>query len=594
MTARGTGLTSLAALFWRIADPDSRRALIGLIALSVLVALLELALLAGIFGFIRILIHPGGMLPLIGLRLDESALPLAAAGLLGISLVRALLQYRLIVSRNALMSLWATALLRRLFSLQLDMPWTSAGARDVARSATLMTDDLRATFRHVLAPSLEIATDAAVALFIIGGLLAYDPLLAIGLGATFLGSSRAMAWLEKRIMAAAMRAGAGRDVMPEILSLTALALSSLKEVRVMGRVPGFRAKMRGVAIRYGRAIGHEGMRGMLSRSGNEAALFLALFAAMLFTVHMGHAGAGLLPTFALFGSGGWRLLPVFNRITRAAAEVRENADGAFAALTAIDAADPGPGRHFAGMTGFSDTIRIEGLACGYGDGVPVVQDVRCTVRAGSRIAITGRSGAGKTTFLDTLLGLLPPLGGTVAVDGRILPLAEGGPSCWGRLVGYVPQDPLIANETLRENMLFGTPWPGDDALWQLLEIVGLADLVRSTPHGLDTRMGERGMRFSGGQRQRLCIARALIGDPAILILDEGTAQIDMDSESRLFAALEAARPGLTMLVVTHRPDTAARCDQRIHIDDSGRATIEQPIMARRTIPTSSRSDALSR
>lgn len=564
-----TNLGTLAALFWRSADRRSRLGMARLTALSTAVAFLELALLAGIFGFFHILVHPGDPVPVFHTRLDEAALPLVAAGLFGISLLRAVLQYRLIVSRNAMMAQWVTALLRRLFAIQLDMPWSRAGARDLARSATSMTEDLRATFRQVLAPWLEIASDAAVALCIVIGLIVYNPTLAMCLGATFFLSSRGISRLEKRIVRAARRKGAGRDVMPEVFALTALALSSLKEVRVMGRRPGFRAKMRHVAKRYGHALGHDGMHGMLARSGNEAALFLALFALTLFASVTGHGGAGLLPTFALFGSAGWRLLPVFNRLTRAVSEIRDNAEAAFETLSSVRSAENDPDKHCRAVTELRREVRIRGLVCGHGDGKPIVRGVDCTLAAGSRIAITGRSGAGKTTFIDTLLGLLPPLAGTVEVDGRVLPLDEAGTACWGRLVGYVPQDPLIANETLRENLLFGTPRSGDEILWRLLETVGLTDLVVGLPHGLDTRMGERGMRLSGGQRQRLCIARALIGNPAILVLDEGTAQIDMEGETRLFAALEAACPGLTMLIVTHRPDTAARCHGHIHIADDG-------------------------
>jgi hypothetical protein len=138
--SRHASLAALATLFWRSADRRSRLGMARLIALSTVVAFLELALLAGIFGFFHILVHPGEPIPLFHTRLDEAALPVIAAGLFGVSLLRAVLQYRLIVSRNAMMAQWVTALLRRLFAIQLDMPWSRAGARDLARSATSMSD----------------------------------------------------------------------------------------------------------------------------------------------------------------------------------------------------------------------------------------------------------------------------------------------------------------------------------------------------------------------------------------------------------------------------------------------------------------------
>lgn len=189
----------------------------------------------------------------------------------------------------------------------------------------------------------------------------------------------------------------------------------------------------------------------------------------------------------------------------------------------------------------------------------ILQDVDFTIKARTSIGIIGPSGAGKSTLVDVLLGLLIPEKGNITMDGE--DIRELGVK-WNRNVGYVPQSVYLTDATIRENIAFGIPEEqiDDEMVWNALKMAQLADFVRKQPDGLDTCVGERGIKFSGGQRQRVAIARALYLNPEILILDEATAALDNETEKSLMEAIESLQGQKTLIVVAHRLTTIQKCD----------------------------------
>ncbi len=187
------------------------------------------------------------------------------------------------------------------------------------------------------------------------------------------------------------------------------------------------------------------------------------------------------------------------------------------------------------------------------------------LRPGESLGIVGPTGSGKSTLLDVMLGMLEPDSGRVTVDGA--PLAECRDG-WQRSIGYVPQDVYLVDDTLRANVALG--WIGeeidDERVHEAIHLAGLDDVVADLPAGVETIVGERGVRLSGGQRQRVGLARALYVRPSVLVLDEATSNLDQATEHRIVETLADLRGGVTMIVVTHRIASVRHCDRLLYLE----------------------------
>ncbi|MBK1646800.1 hypothetical protein CKO25_19590 [Thiocapsa imhoffii] len=301
-------------------------------------------------------------------------------------------------------------------------------------------------------------------------------------------------------------------------------------------------------------------------------------------------GAGLLATYLYVGLALWRLpvpelltlvlifsrlipqfiaaqqqiahwlhaLPALEQTERLLADCRDAAEPIVEATTAMGAAPattPWP---------IEEAIALECVNLTYaGRDRPALDGVTLRLLARTTTAVIGASGAGKSTLADVLMGLLTPDAGAVTIDGE--PLIGARRHAWRQSVAYVPQEVFLFHDSIRHNLLWGGPESDEAALREALERAA-ADFVFDLPQGLDTLVGDGGVRLSGGERQRLALARALLRRPSLLILDEATSALDRENEARVRAAIEHLHGDLTLVLIGHRLATLEHADQVVVLE----------------------------
>ena len=297
-----------------------------------------------------------------------------------------------------------------------------------------------------------------------------------------------------------------------------------------------------------------------------------------------------IATLAIFLAAGTRIAPAVLRLQQGTITIKSGLGAALQTLDLIDALGNAP------MTenlndkvdvihkGFISEINIEDVSLTYPNKIaPAIANVTLTITAGTSIAFVGPSGAGKTTMIDVLLGILNPDSGSVLVSGLppLFAIAK-----WPGSVSYVPQDVVIAAGTIRENIALGYPieTATDELVMGALKVANLDEFVASLPEGIDTQVGERGARISGGQRQRLGIARAMFTRPHLLVLDEATSSLDGETEASISDAIHGLRGSTTVVIIAHRLSTVRNADKVVYLSNGKVVATGTFDEVRKTVP----------
>jgi ATP-binding cassette subfamily C protein len=462
----------------------------------------------------------------------------------------------------------------KMFSRYLHQPYANHVQLNTAVILRNITTDVARVFGGGLTAVLNILAEAIVVVALVVTLLIVSPYLTlitmsiIGLTAWFMA-----AVLRKRLIQysrSQQRAKGGT------IKWVQEGLGALKVAKVLGSydyfLSGFDKASEKLAVAQRRLAVAQG----LPRIALEIMIVASLVVAIIVASRLSGTGEGAdLPKLIFLGAAAVRIVPSFVRIVNSVNMLRSAHASAEVMVESFDIPSEGNGDEASDID-FDSRIELRDVSFRYpSTDTDVLRDINLSIEKGSSVAFVGPTGAGKTTLVDVILGLLDATSGATLVDETDITEAR---YAWRKKVGYVPQDVYLADVSIRDNVVFGQVDDGvevdDDRVWSALEDAQIAEFIRSLPSGLDTLIGERGVRFSGGQRQRLGIARALFANPDVLVFDEATSALDNETEARLTEAIDQLGGTKTLIIIAHRLSTVRECDrifllEKGHLVDSG-------------------------
>ena len=349
------------------------------------------------------------------------------------------------------------------------------------------------------------------------------------------------------------------------------AIGGIKELKVAGKEDYFLEQYTKYANRGVGAEKINSVLGNLPRLLIEAITIAAMLGMIIILLLMGRDVNSLMPQLGAFALAAVRLLPSTNRISAAMNAVAYNEPQLDSMVTNLSAVKDWEKKNIEeendDILTLNHQCELHDITFTYPNAEkPVLEHANMIIPAGKSVGIVGTSGAGKTTAVDILLGLLHQQDGWVLTDGQDI---HNNYRYWLSMIGYIPQMIFMLDDTIRANVAFGYDAEDieEEQVWRAIEEAQLREFVESLPKGLDTTIGERGVRLSGGQRQRIGIARALYTNPQLLLFDEATSALDNETEAAIMESINALHGKKTMVIIAHRLTTIEGCDIVYRVED---------------------------
>ncbi len=426
---------------------------------------------------------------------------------------------------------------------------------------------------NVISTILELCTRVVILVAVLGFLLFVEPVITLAWMA-FLGliALAALRGVSGRLRRYGLIQQQHRKVFNQNLMQ---AFGGIKEIRTLGREPYFTGKVMDAVSRIGRVNAFKLFIQKIIPPASEMVAMTGLLALAVGLVLQGRTTESILVTLSLFVVGLVRLREASSAAMHQFADLRyslvsiEPIARDLALLGDAPAEDAvAPDARPVDLARPQGVIGIEGVWHRYeGAADHALKDVNIAIPVGTAVGLVGSTGAGKSTVVDVLLGLLAPERGGLVIDGHRLDEAEL--RRWRSRVGYVPQSIYLLDDTIRRNIALGIEDKDidEEALAKAIRLAQLGRFIDRQPEGLDTVVGESGVRISGGERQRIGIARALYHDPAILILDEATSALDNTTERAVIQAVEGMKGERTVVMIAHRLSTVRSCEVLYYLKD---------------------------
>jgi ATP-binding cassette, subfamily B, bacterial PglK len=505
-------------------------------------------------------------------------LRIGAAGFVGaFFLGRALVLLAQKYVQNRLVANSSAILAGELLEGYLSMPYLFHTQKSSAELIRNTYGGVEKLLNSIIMPALSVVTQIILSLSLLVTLIVLAPaamlLTTTALGLTLLSLQ---SFVRPRLVELSRQSEeAGKQSIGAIQQ----SLGGIRDIKLLQREDAFSRVHLTQRFILARSNYTAGLLSSLSPIAIETSVILAIVGVFVLTTTGSGGSQGALATLAVFAYVGLRLQPALQAVIGYVNKINNNvamleiieADRAqIADWRASVASERIAGTADVPSTLFEREIRVEAVSFRYRpDLEPVLQDVDLTIRKGEFIGICGPTGGGKSTLVDLLVGLLQPSEGRVSVDGVTL---GRRPLWWWAQLGVVSQSVFLTDDSLRRNIAFGslsTEEVDEERLARCVRRAQLAPVVAHLPDGLDTIVGERGVRLSGGQRQRVAIARALYREPEVLVLDEGTSALDGATERALVEAIDEATHERTLIAIAHRISTIREAD-RILVVAGGR------------------------
>jgi len=452
----------------------------------------------------------------------------------------------------------------RLLKTYLYMPWTFHLQRNTADLLNNITIQVGQLCTGTIGAMLRLCTDVFLVTCIFILMVVINPMSTF-LAILLLGSSNLIFFYFVRRKL--RRFGTdNKRFSTEMIKWVNEAFGGVKETKVLGREEHFVGSYQKSNRGYVKSWIYVTLVSKLQKICTESIFVTAIVVISLIALGRGESGVVLLSTLALFAACAFRLMPAVNSINGAITQIKYSEpilEIIFKDIHAVGngkknedcSNEPAPVR-----LSLEEGIRLKNISfCYPGSKQYVFDGIDMFFPKGSSVGFMGPSGVGKTTTADIVLGLLKPSSGEVLSDGRNIHENLG---LWQQMIGYIPQNIYLSDDTIRRNVTFGLEDDqiDDEKVLAAIKKAQLFELVSELPHGLDSFVGEHGLRLSGGQRQRIGIARALYHDPDVLVMDEATSSLDNETEKEITRAINMLSGEKTLIIIAHRLTTVQQCD----------------------------------
>jgi len=518
---------------------------------------------------------PGGTVErfLGALKLDslsfQSQTAILATLALAVFIIRTLLSMFFIRKTLFFLGRCGAEIAANLFGKVLARPLTGLGKYSSQQYIYSLTAGVETLTLRIIGSTVSLVADSALLIIVLAALVYAN--LPMTIVATLVVG--AMSWVLHRLTTAKSKALGATYAGLDISSRESLvdAFTAFREIASRGRFAHFESEFRKSRGKVSGALAEYNFMPYIGKYVIETSIIIAAFtvagAQFLFT-----DAIDAITTISIFMAAGSRLAPAVLRIQQGIVSLNNSWGIAGSTLALIDdvkdfkSIDDEVKKFSELHLGFNPKIDLDNVAFCYPlSNTQTLERTNLVINPGESIALVGPSGSGKTTLIDLMMGLLIPESGEITISG-VSP--NEAISKWPGAIGYVPQEIYISNATVAANVALG--FPVDEVqevnIWQALEKAQIADFIASLDDGLSTNLGDRGVKLSGGEKQRLGIARALLTKPKVLFLDEATSALDSQTEYKVSEAINVLKGEVTLICIAHRLSTAKRADRVIYLE----------------------------